>query len=94
MDYIPPKPKVVDEALESFKNLIIKFYNKRYTFFHLKESKSALTKFVMQYRMDRQDWIDPGKLLASHHDYYKSYEAIKIELPGKGSKISFKNHIR
>ena len=34
------------------------------------------------------------KSLASHHDYCKSYEAIKIELPEEGSKISFKNHIR
>ena len=33
------------------------------------------------------------KLLASHHDYCKSYEAIKIELPEERSKISFKNHI-
>ena len=42
LDYIPPKPKVVDEALESFKNLIKKLYNKRDTSFQLKESKSAL----------------------------------------------------
>ena len=28
LDYIPPKPKVVDDALESFKNLIKKLYNK------------------------------------------------------------------
>ena len=32
-DYIPPKQKVVDEALESFKNRIKKLYNKRDTFF-------------------------------------------------------------
>ena len=32
------------------------------------------------------------KSLASHHEYCKSYEAIKIELPENGSKISFKNH--
>ena len=32
--------------------------------------------------------------LASHHEYCKSHEAIKIELPEKGSKISFKNHNR
>ena len=31
LDYITPKPKVVDEALESFKNLIKKVYNKRET---------------------------------------------------------------
>ena len=48
--YIPPKPKVVDEALESFKNLMKKLYNKRDTSFQLKESKSALKKFAMHYR--------------------------------------------
>ena len=32
------------------------------------------------------------KSLASHHEYCKSYEAIKIELPEAGSKISFTNH--
>ena len=34
------------------------------------------------------------KSLASHHEYCKSYEAIKIELPKEGTKISFKNHNR
>ena len=34
------------------------------------------------------------KSLASHHDYCKSHETIKIELPENGSKISFKNHNR
>ena len=34
------------------------------------------------------------KSLASHHEYCKSHEAIQIELPEKGSKISFKNHNR
>ena len=32
------------------------------------------------------------KSLASHHEYCKSHEAIKIELPEKGTKISFQNH--
>ena len=36
------KLKVVDEALESFKNLIKKLYNKRDTSFQLNESKFAL----------------------------------------------------
>ena len=31
---------------------------------------------------------------ASHHEYCKSYEAIKLLLPEEGSKISFKNHNR
>ena len=34
------------------------------------------------------------KSLASHHEYCKSCEAIKIELPENGSIISFKNHNR
>ena len=32
------------------------------------------------------------KSLASHHEYCKSYDAIKIELLEKGTKVSFKNH--
>ena len=52
LDYIPPKPQVVDEALESFKNLIKKLYNKRDTSFQLRESKSTLKKFAIQYRVD------------------------------------------
>ena len=27
----------------------------------------------------------------NHHEYFKSYEAIKLERPEEGSKISFKN---
>ena len=42
LDYIPPRPKMVDDALESFKNLIKKLDNKRDTSTQLKESKSAL----------------------------------------------------
>ena len=50
---------MVDEALESFKNLIKKLYNKRDTSFQLRESKSALKKFAIQYRVDGKYWIDP-----------------------------------
>ena len=63
LDYIPPKPKVVDEALELFKNLIKKLYNKRDTSFQLKESKPALKKFAIHYRVDGKDWIDPDLFL-------------------------------
>ena len=38
--------------------------------------------------------INSKESLASHHEYCKSYESIKIELPEEGSKISFKNHNR
>ena len=37
LDYIPPKPMVVDRALESFKNLIKKLYNTREISLQLKE---------------------------------------------------------
>ena len=34
------------------------------------------------------------KSLASHHEYCKRHDAIKIELPEKGRNISFQNHNR
>ena len=34
------------------------------------------------------------KLLASHHEYCKSHEAIKIELSKEGTKTYLKNHDR
>ena len=46
---------MVDEALESFKNLIKKLYKR--------ESKSALKMFVIQYRVDGKDWINPDLFL-------------------------------
>ena len=68
VDYIPPKLKVVDEAFESFKNLIRQLY-KRDTSFQLKESKSEL-KFAIQYRIDGKMgliliyfWLTPNSLL-------------------------------
>ena len=65
LDYIPGKPKVVDEPLESFKNLIKILYNKRDTSFHLNESKSSLKKFAMQYRIDGKDGFDPDLFLVN-----------------------------
>ena len=52
LDYIPPLLKVVDKALESFTNLIKKLCSKRETSFKLKELKSELKKFAIQYRID------------------------------------------
>ena len=65
LDYIPPKSKVIDEALESFKNEIKKLYNKRDSSFQLKESKSALKKLAIQYRIDGKHWIDPDWFLVN-----------------------------
>ena len=63
LNYIPPKPKVVDKVLESFKNKIKKMYEKRDTSFQLKESKSALKKFAIQYRIDGSNGYDPESFL-------------------------------
>ena len=42
LNYIPPKPKVVDKELECFKNRIKKMYEKRDTLFQPTQYKSAL----------------------------------------------------
>ena len=63
LNYIPQKPKVVDEALELFKNQIKKLCNKRHSSFQLRESKSAFKKFAIQYRVYGKDWIDPDLFL-------------------------------
>ena len=47
LNYIPPKLKVVDTVLESFKNKIKLIYKKRDTFFHPSQSKSALKNFAI-----------------------------------------------
>ena len=60
---------MVGEALEWFKNLIKKLYNKRDTSFHFKESKSAVKIFAMQYRVDGKDWIDPDVFLVNAKQY-------------------------
>ena len=63
LNYISPKPKVVDKVLESFKNKINKMYEKRDTSFQLKASKSALKKFAIQYRIDGSNGYDPESFL-------------------------------
>ena len=63
LNYIPPKPKVVDKLLESFKNKIKIMYEKRDTSFQLKEPKSALKKFAIKYRIDGSNGYDPESFL-------------------------------
>ena len=63
LNYIPPKPKVDDKVLQSFKNKIKKMYEKIDTSFQLKESKSALKKFAIQYRIDGANGYDPESFL-------------------------------
>ena len=60
LDYIPPKLKVVHEALESFKKLIKKLYNRRDTSFQLKESKSIRWKRCL---ISIYFWLTPSSLL-------------------------------
>ena len=62
---IPPKPKVVDEAFESFTNQIKNLYNKKDTSFKLKESTSALKTFAIQYQIHGKDWINPDLFLVN-----------------------------
>ena len=63
LNYIPPKPKVDDKVLVSFKNKIKKMYEKRDTSFQLKDSKSALRKFAIQYRIDGSNGYEPESFL-------------------------------
>ena len=51
LNYIPPKPKVVEKVLEYFKNKIKKMYEERDTLFQPTQSKSALKKFAIQYEI-------------------------------------------
>ena len=59
LNYIPPKPKVVDKVLESFKNKIKKIYEKRDTLFQPTQSKSALKKFAIQHEIKGLNGYDP-----------------------------------
>ena len=56
---------MVDEALKSFKKLIKKLYTKRDTSSKLKESKSALKTFAIEYQIDGKDWFDPDLFLVN-----------------------------
>ena len=63
MNYIPPKPKVVDKVLESFKNKIKKLYGKSDSLFQPTQSKSALKNFAIQYRIKGSNGYDPDSFL-------------------------------
>ena len=63
LNYIPPKPKVVDKVLESFKNKIKKLYEKRDTLFQPTQLKSALKNFAIQYRIKGSNGYDPELFL-------------------------------
>ena len=49
LNYIPPKPKVVEKVLECFKNKIKKIYEKMDSLFQPTQTKSDLNNFVIQH---------------------------------------------
>ena len=59
LNYIPPKPKVIDKVLESFKKKIKKIYEKRDTLFQPTQSKSSLKNFAIQYPIKGSNGYDP-----------------------------------
>ena len=63
LNYIPPKPKLVDKVLESFKNKIIKMYEKRDTLFQPTQSKSAVKNFAIQHQINGLNEYDPELFL-------------------------------
>ena len=63
LNYIPPKPKVVDKVLVSFKNKIKKIYEKRNSLFQPTQTKSALKNFAIQYRIKGSNGYDPKSFL-------------------------------
>ena len=63
LNYIPPKPKVVDKVIESFKNKIIIMYEKRESLFQPTQTKSALNNFAIQCRIIESNGYDPESFL-------------------------------
>ena len=70
LNYIPPKQKLVDKVLESFKNKFKTIYEKRDTSFQPTQTKSALKNFAIHYKKTDQMvttqnhfWLMPSSLL-------------------------------
>ena len=63
LNYITPKPNLVDKVLESFKNRIKKIYERRDTLFQRTQSKSALKNFAIQYQIKGINRYDPESFL-------------------------------
>ena len=78
LDYIPPKPKIVDRVLEAFKQKIQSLY------IVLKESASALRGFAKQYKIEGQGGYDPegflNKVKANVTEVFKSNPSTKVKL--------------
>ena len=65
----PPKPKVVDKVLESFKIKIKKLYEKRDTLFQPTQSKSALKNFPIQHEIKGLNGYYPELFLLNYKQH-------------------------
>jgi len=79
LQYVPPKPKIIDTAFEYVKESIIDLFPKTEEPFTVKEAKSALNKFTIQYTIAGRDNFDADsfadrsrplviKLLENNHE--------------------------
>ena len=81
---------------ESIVNLLLISYDTKQHYCWIKDISKLLSLQTSKHGHVRQVCIrclntfNFEKSLASHHEYCKSYESIKIELPEEGSKTSFK----
>ena len=64
LDYIPPKPQVVGEALELFKNPIRVVQQERH-FLPIERVKICVENCATRYRIDGKDWIDSHLFLVN-----------------------------
>ena len=80
---------------ESTVNLLLTSDDTKQHYFWIKDISKLLSLQTSKHGHVRHvcfrclNTFNSEKSLASHHDYCRSYEAIKIELPDEGSKISF-----
>ena len=58
LEYAPPKPTIIDTAFEHVKKSIINLFLKTEEPFTVKETKSALNKFTIQYTTAGRDNFD------------------------------------
>ena len=64
LNYIPPKPKVVDKVLESFKNKIKTIYEIRDSLLQPTQTKSDLKNFCDSVSNKRINWLRPRIIFA------------------------------
>jgi len=63
LEYVPPKPKVIDTAFEHVKKSIIELFPKKEEPFTVKETKSTLNKFTIQYTIAGTDNFDADSFM-------------------------------